>query len=899
MANHYRDPPEHMSFMAYPWSFRLVVLLIWAGAFLPLQGHAQSCITVDAGLDDTLCQGNCATLGGSIAATRHTNTYAVNSIPYNPYPFGGGNPVIVNLDDVWSPVINLPFCFEFYGTVYNQVIIGTNGLVSFDLSGANGTCPWSVTAGVPNPGLPLNCIMAPFHDINPTTPTDSGLTSINWNVYGTAPCRDFVVNWYDIALYGNSCDTIIQTSQLVLHETTYMIDIFIRDKTFCSAWNSGAAIEGIQDATGTNGITVPGCNFPTTWNAYNDGKRFRPSGLPSYTQQWLDPAGNVVSTNLIVQVCPPQTTTYTLVVTNTSCSGTVVVTDPVTVYVLPSTLAVAPIVVQPTCLNPCSGSITLNTTGGSPPVTYTWSPNVSNGPSATNLCQGTYQIIVDDGSGCSIPLTITLQPVPTFSITTAVTPTTCNGTTGAVTATVSGSGPYTYQWSNGDTTSAISNLTTGTYMLVVTDTNGCTSSTIVTIPASGLNVTSQVTQPLCAGDCNGVATITPQNGTPPYTYNWMPSGGTNATATSLCPSIYLCHVEDANGCFTNYQVVVSSPPPVIIAPASNITICAGQSTSITAVASGGTAPYTYYWNNSLPNSPTNTITPNQTTVYSVYVEDANGCTSATQNTLVKINPVPAADFTASTADCPPSTVYFTNTSDSAIAYLWNFGDPNSGTADTSTAVSPSHNYTTGGNYVVTLIATNNYGCTDTIVLPGGLPVPVPPTAGLNAGNTVMTTLDPSATFYNTSSGATTYIIYFGDGDSLLTTTPGPYQHSYDSTGTYTVTMIAWSAQGCADTTILSLLIEEASTCYIPNAFTPTNDGLNDLFMVYGVNIAEFDLLIFDRWGMLLYESHDQSTGWDGTYKGHKCQEDVYVWRLRYLDNSGNRHDRIGHVSLIR
>jgi gliding motility-associated-like protein len=794
--------------------------------------------------------------------------------------------------------VNIPFCFDFYGTTYTQLVIGTNGVITFNTSQANGTCPWTINVSAPNAGLPLNSIMAPFQDINPTHHTVLGATSINWNVYGAAPCRSFVVNWLDVALYGNNCDSLTATSQVVLHENTNIIDIFIANKPTCPSWNNGGAIEGLQDATGTNAITYPGRNYPGMWNASSDGVQFLPAGAPNYSVQWLDPANNVLSTNINITVCPTQNTTYTLQVVNTSCNSLpVTLVDAVNVVVTNSNLSATDTFNFPICGN-CNGDIGVLPVNGVPPYSYNWMPVVSNGPTATGLCPGTYNCEVTDATGCSVLLTVNLAPPPPFILSGMSTPTLCNDSTGTATVLINGGiAPFTIEWSNGDTTAAITGLVAGTYQVIVTDSAGCPDSILAVVSQTGLQLTLQTTPLVCNGDCNATATVTALTGIPPFTYTWVPYGGSGPTATSLCSGIFVCNVTDSVGCSSTVTVPVSSPQPIIVTPAANQTICLGQSAQIGAVVTGGTPPYSYSWNNALPAIASHTIVPTQTTIYSVIVTDANGCVSAQQNTLVKVNHTPHPGFTSSRPSCPPVVVNFTNTTDTAVAYYWNFGDPSSGVNDTSTLMSPSHTYNTGGNYTVTLIAVNAYGCADTLILPAGAQVPDGAIASASA-NSFLTTLDPVMVLNNTSQYSTAFLVVFGDGDSLYTNSPGPYAHAYDTLGTFTITLYAWSADGCPDTTWLTVTIEEATTLFIPNAFTPNGDGNNDHFMVYGNNVKQMHLLIFDRWGLLIFESHDMNNGWDGKYKGDRVQEDVYVWKLFYEDNFSGMHERIGNVSVV-
>jgi gliding motility-associated-like protein len=858
------------------------------------------CITVTINGDDSICAGTCSTLDPDITGPAGTLNYATQQINYAPYPFTGGNPVLVNVDDLWTPAINIPFCFEFYGTVYNQLLIGTNGLISFDIAQANGVCPWTITAPVPSPSLPMNCIMAPFHDINPMLPTAAGATEINWQVYGAAPCRTFVVTWNDIAQFGVGCDTLASTSQVVLHESTYIIDIFIADKPSCAAWNGGYAIEGLQNSTGTLATVIPGRNFPWPWAVSNDGVRFRPAGPLNVTYQWLDASNTVIGTSQQCMVCPTQTTTYTLNVTLTTCAGPpLVVSTPITITVVPTTLTAIPVSTQPLCLGICDGTASVVITSGQGPFSYSWTPQLPSVPNQTNLCPGSYNCTVIDANGCPVHVVFNLSPIINFSVTTTSLPASCNTSNGLAAAIpTGGTQPYTYQWNTGDTTSSLTNVSSGYYSVIVTDSMGCNDTVMVQVQSNGLSATYTTISPLCFGDSTGTATVTPVGGNGSYTYQWAPYGGNQATATGLCGGNFACLITDSSGCVGMCTFTITTPPPLLASPSANTTICLGQSVTISVTGSGGTAPYTYSWSNSLPPQTSNTITPSQTDTYSVYITDANGCVSPLQATQVKVSPLPLANFYSDEAQCPPALVPFHNLTDSAVTYIWNFGDPSSGLNDSSSLQNPSHVYATTGSYNVTLIAINVWGCADTIVLPSVV-IPVSPVAALSAPNQTVSILDPISTFFNSSTGAIDYCIYFGDGDSLCTSSAGPYVHSYDSVGTYTVMLVAWNVLGCPDTTWTEFTIEEPTSLYIPNAFTPNGSGVNDMFLISGINVETFRLLIFDRWGMLIFSTDDVLHGWDGTFEGNKCQEDVYVWKLHYTDNIGGEYDKVGHVSLIR
>lgn len=357
---------------------------------------AQASACPDVFTNDTSICGTapCVNLVATVQGSNNTSTYSVGSIPYSPYSYTVGNQILIAIDDIWSSVIQLPFCFEYFGVTYNSIVIGSNAIVSFDVSQANQYCQWPINNANPSAANPMNSIMAPWHDIDPSI----GVTpNVNWQVYGTSPCRQFVVNWANVPMF--SCNSMIATSQLVLHETTNIIDVYIANKPLCSSWNSGAAILGIVNANATSAYTVPGRNYPTQWTATNEGWRFMPSGAPNWTFAWYDMSGNQLSTSTTYQVCPPVTTSYVAVLTNTSCAGTIIVRDTATISISPGNISTAS-TTQPEQCNNCQGTATTNPTG-SGPFTFLWAPGGQTTQTITGLCSGTYAVIITDGGGCS------------------------------------------------------------------------------------------------------------------------------------------------------------------------------------------------------------------------------------------------------------------------------------------------------------------------------------------------------------------------------------------------------------------------------------------------------------------------------------------------------------------
>ena len=204
-----------------------------------------------------------------------SQNYSISTIPFNPDPYTG-NQILVNLDDVHSYVIQLPFSFCFYGNSYDHVVVSSNGYVTFDTLVANNYSPWPINSAAPNlPGFPYPSILAPWHDIDPSI-----TGSVFVNSAGVAPYRRFIISYDSASMYSSACNSMLFTQQIILYETTNIIETHIENKPLCTSWNGGAAIHGLLEDL-TNAHIVPGRNFPTQWSTSNEGMRFTPNGTCS------------------------------------------------------------------------------------------------------------------------------------------------------------------------------------------------------------------------------------------------------------------------------------------------------------------------------------------------------------------------------------------------------------------------------------------------------------------------------------------------------------------------------------------------------------------------------------------------------------------------------------------
>jgi gliding motility-associated-like protein len=405
----------------------------------------------------------------------------------------------------------------------------------------------------------------------------------------------------------------------------------------------------------------------------------------------------------------------------------------------------------------------------------------------------------------------------------------------------------------------------------------------------------------CFGGNDGSASASTTGGTSPYSYLWS-NADNDSLAGNLIAGSYTVTVTDANGCTSTATVLVNEPTMLNIQASANpSTICEGTPVQLTANAGGGTPGYTYDWTPGPLAGQTQNITPTVTTTYTVTVTDANGC-SATSPVLVTVNPMPAPVLSANfNSGCAPLCVDFSDLSTIAsgtiIGWSWNFGDN-----ATSTQQDPSHCYNTPGNYTVILTVTTSAGCTQTITMANYISVYAMPIAAFGAGPQPTTMVNPEITFTDSSYNASTWFWSFGDLNNSSSTDQNP-NFTYSDPECYQVVLTVTSADGCVDTASQIICIGPDVSIYVPNTFTPDDNGLNDEFMpvAIGIDPNEYELWIFDRWGNMIFYSDELDEGWDGRIQGASeiCQIDTYVWKIKCKDILNKKYDLIGHVNLIK
>lgn len=645
-------------------------------------------------------------------------------------------------------------------------------------------------------------------------------------------------------------------------------------------------------------LSVTSSQTNTSCNAVCDGSATVnvSGGTPGYTYLWT-PTG--ITTPTATNLCAGNYTCDVTDLNGCTISQTFTITEPT-----PLTATSAGFNV--TCYNVCDGQIVTIPSGGTPNYTFSWNTGCTT-PSCSNICAGTYSVTITDANGCTTTSTATVTQPTDISITTSTVDAHCNLPDGSASAVFSGgTGTLTPVWYNPASPGPIlNNVPAGNYFVVVTDGNGCDDTANVTINnIPGVSASAgAITNVSCFGGNNGSAAVNIVGGTGNITYTWSPSGGNASSATGLSAGTYTVLVTDSAGCTSTVNMTVNEPTDLTItANAAAGTICAGQTSSLSGVAAGGTPGYTYAWMPGPMAGPNQTVSPTATTTYTVYVTDANFCTDSATVT-VTVNPNPVAALSGDNlASCAPLCVNFSDLSTVASGAItqwsWDFGDG----SNISTQQNPQHCYYTSGFFSPILTVTTSVGCTNTITMPNYLQVYPTPVASFVANPQPTTELNPTIYFTNTSSNSNTWLWNFGDFMNGTSTLEHP-SYTYGSAGCYNVELTATSTNGCWDTIIQQVCIDPDVAFYMPNAFTPNGDGINDLFMPQGTGLDanHFEMWIFDRWGNLIFNTADMYMGWDGTVQGHPqlSQQDTYVWKIKLIDQNGNKHSYIGSVNMIR
>jgi gliding motility-associated-like protein len=452
----------------------LLMVLISSTSFTQYCPYLGADQLLPCGVGSTTLTADLSQCGPGGPNPNQTTNYGVTNIPYVAQTNTGTS--ISMTDDSQQGPFNIGFNFCFFGTTYTQFYIGSNGWISF--TGGQPTTFTSQSIPTGNVLVPKNCIMGPWQDWHP------GLGGqIRYQMSGVAPCRKLTVSWIGVPMF--SCTSNLGTFHIVIYESTNIIENHIQNKPSCVGWQGGTAVEGIHNAAGTIGITVPGRNS-TAWVTNNDSWRWTPSGpVVTPTLTWYQ-VGNPtpIGTGPTITVTPPSggsnyTCRFVYPICNAgwaSCNA-IGGLGPDTVFVLPGLPNIQTTIssfTEPLCYLDCNGTATVTPINGGPIYNYLWS-NGQTTQTSVNLCAGTYNVVVTDNNGCTGNSSITInQPTQLLFDTLIGIDVTCNENDGSVIMEgVGGTQPYNYLIDNVISNDTINGLSGGNYLISIQDINGC------------------------------------------------------------------------------------------------------------------------------------------------------------------------------------------------------------------------------------------------------------------------------------------------------------------------------------------------------------------------------------------------------------------------------------------
>jgi gliding motility-associated-like protein len=608
----------------------------------------------------------------------------------------------------------------------------------------------------------------------------------------------------------------------------------------------------------------------------------------------------------------------TLTVTNINgCDSTYML--PVTVNVFPTANYTADTV--------CIGTPTTFTdlsTGS--PTSWTWNfgdgASSTTGPVTTHIypAAGSYvtQLTASSGAGCTdVAFQIVVVRSDVLADIAAQNAACVNETVALNDASVITTGfILSDTWDFGDGSPIVNTLNTthvyttaGTYIIthVVISDGGCASTAIDTIVVNPLPVAAYST----ANTCQVQPGIFTDNSTGAVTvWDWDFGDGSssalqNPSHTYPAGSSYnvTLIVSTAAGCADT----ITQPVTIYSQPSASFTsnvVCWGDTTAFVNTSTTTDGVISSTWWDFGDGTSSTVFSPDhvfgvQADTFSITmaIVTSYGCVD-TVTQMVTTYPLPVFSYgPLQSSGCNEFMAQFEDNSTVSggiiVNWFWDFGDSNyTFTQD------PVHTYDEAGNYYPSLTVTTSYGCqlSDTMIFP--VVVYPSPVAEFSASPNETSIYDPNIQFTDLSQNTTIWSWDLGDNENSIAQNP---YHTYPDTGMYNVTLVAMNPYGCADTTVHPIYIHGESTVFIPNAFTPNDNGLNDSFMPRLYGVLEFQMLIFDRWGNEIFKTSDLNEGWNGRVRGQGeiVQQDVYVYKIFTKDLLHNDHSYIGTVTIVK
>ena len=570
--------------------------------------------------------------------------------------------------------------------------------------------------------------------------------------------------------------------------------------TYTAIVTDNNGLLGYASATITEPTAIQADGVVTNINCYGSSTgsivQTVSGGTPTYSYAWTGPNSFTATTK---DISNRPAGTYSVTITDHAGSGTCTLSKSYTITQPSAAISATPTITNAKCYGDSNGQITLSVSGGTSPYTYAWtgpSSYSATTPNIQGLSAGTYAVTITDSKGCSTLLSSLSVTQPSVALST--TGSTQNNITiygnnnGSITLSVSGgTSPYTYTWSNGAVTQNISSLIAGTYSVLVTDANACTTTASFTITSpTQLSASATPTAASCYNSTTGSVSLSVSGGTSPYTYLWSNSA-TTQNLSNVASGYYSVTVTDHNGATVGASATVNNPSAIIINGSVTNVLCNGTSTgAITISVSGGTGSYNYDWADISGTNNSQNRTSLAAGSYTVTVSDANGCSSSKTFTVTQTSALSLSSTHSNIlcrGDNTGSISLSVSGGQSPYTFLWS-----------NNATTQNIDGLTAGNYSVQVTDAN--GCT--------------------ANTSTITITQPSNSLSSSISHSNVSCKNGNNGSITLTASGGTSPYTYiwsngsntqsltDLTdGTYTVTIT--DANGC--TTTNAATITEPST----------------------------------------------------------------------------------------
>lgn len=533
----------------------------------------------------------------------------------------------------------------------------------------------------------------------------------------------------------------------------------------------------------------------------------------------------------------------------------------------------------------------LVSSGGTPPYFYLWDDTDSQTTAlATGLESGMYNFTVSDSNDCSVNGSVFVPDQDSFQISILTQDVSCfNSEDGVGLAGVGlDTFNYTFVWLTNQPISGAytSQLPAGPITVEVTDTNNCvqTKDTIIGAPAPiVLDIVSDSVS--CNGGADASAEVSVvSGGTAPFTYLWD-DGDTDSVNLDLEAGIYYVTVTDVQGCESYDTVEIYEPAALVLDAQTQDVSCSGAADGqIEIYVSNGTSPYTYLWDDNSTNSFLYDLSQG---TYYVTVTDNNGCVDSLDVEIVESPPIVIDELYSTPTNCPWS-------SDGGIFITVSGGEGNYN-YDIGSSRNDQGNFNglSSGSYSIEI--TDGRGCS------------VDTTITVEAPDSVNLTFDPDELFITLSEDTILNPIVDSNGRDIRYLWSPAATLSCDTcknpvaspTVTTVYELTIYDENDCAYTNQITVNVDNSLILYVPNAFTPNGDEINDELKVYGVSLQSIDFRVFDRWGEQVFYTDDLEKGWDGKFKGEILPPDVYIYYLDAFYLDGQKKSMKGSVTLIK